>query len=373
MDRAAIHDPYTAAGVDTAAGDRAVELMKASVAATQGSQVLGGIGGFAGLWDASALKAYRRPVLASSTDGVGTKVAIAQAIDKHDTIGHDLVGMVVDDIVVVGATPLFLTDYIACGSVVPERIAEIVAGIADGCRRTGTALIGGETAEHPDLLAPDEYDLAGAAVGAVEADALLGAARVRDGDAVLAIASSGLHANGFSLVRRIVRDAGLRYTDRIDEFAAPLGEVLLEPTRLYTAPLLRLLASPSGPDVHALSHVTGGGIAANLARVLPAGSWVEVERGSWTPPDVFAVLADRGGLTLTDVEGAWNLGVGMLAVLDPAAIAPTQALLQEAGMDSWVVGQVSTGQRPVAAFEQHAKGAAGGAVRLTGTWGDPHR
>lgn len=373
MGATSIRDPYRAAGVDTAAGDRAVELMRASVAATQGSQVLGGIGGFAGLWDASALKAYRRPVLASSTDGVGTKVAIAQALDKHDTIGHDLVGMVVDDIVVVGATPLFLTDYIACGSVVPERIAQIVAGVADGCRRTGTALIGGETAEHPDLLAPDEYDLAGAAVGAVEADALLGAARVRDGDAVLAIASSGLHANGFSLVRRIVRDAGLRYTDRIDEFAAPLGEVLLEPTRLYTAPLLRLLASPPGVGVHALGHVTGGGIAANLARVLPQGSWVELDRGSWTPPDVFAVLADRGGLTLADVEGAWNLGVGMLAVLDPAAIRATRALLQEAGMDCWVAGQVSTGERPAGAFEQHAKGAAGGAVRLTGTWADARR
>lgn len=366
-------DPYSLSGVDTAAGDRAVELMKASVAATQGAQVLGGVGGFAGLWDASALRTLRRPVLATSTDGVGTKVAIAQALDKHDTIGHDLVGMVVDDIVVVGATPLFMTDYIACGKVVPERVADIVAGIADGCRRTGTALIGGETAEHPDLLGADEYDLAGAAVGAVEADDLLGAARVRDGDVVLAIASSGLHANGFSLVRRIVRDAGLRYTDRIEEFAAPLGEVLLTPTRLYTAPLLQLLASPSAAGVHALSHVTGGGIAVNLARVLPDGSWVELERGSWTPPAVFVALADRGGLALTEVEGAWNLGVGVLAVLDPGAVEPTRTLLSAAGIDSWPAGRVSTAPRPVAAFEQHAKGAAGGAVRLTGTWGDARR
>lgn len=371
MTTSTIQDPYTAAGVDTAAGDRAVELMRDSVAATQGSQVLGGIGGFAGLWDASALRTYRRPVLATSTDGVGTKVAIAQALDKHDTIGHDLVGMVVDDIVVVGATPLFLTDYIACGSVVPERIAEIVAGIADGCRLTGTALIGGETAEHPDLLGADEYDLAGAAVGAVEADDLLGAARVRDGDAVLAIASSGLHANGFSLVRRIVRDAGLRYTDRVEEFAAPLGEVLLTPTRLYTAALLQLLASPAGPGVHALAHVTGGGIAANLARVLPVGSSAELERGSWTPPDVFAVLAERGNLTLTEVEGAWNLGVGMLAVLDPAAVEQARTSLALAGMQSWTAGRVSAGDRPPTESERHPQSASGGAVRLSGTWGGP--
>ena len=201
-------NPYTAAGVDTAAGDLAVELMKAAVRRTQGPEVLGGVGGFAGLFDASTLRAYRRPLLATSTDGVGTKVAIAQAIDKHDTIGQDLVGMVVDDIVVVGARPLFMTDYIACGKVVPERIADIVAGIARGCEETGTALVGGETAEHPGLLGIDDYDVAGAATGVVEADAVLGADRVENGDVVLALASSGLHANGYSLVRHIVSSSG---------------------------------------------------------------------------------------------------------------------------------------------------------------------
>jgi phosphoribosylformylglycinamidine cyclo-ligase len=362
-------DPYAAAGVDTAAGDRAVELMKAAVAATHGPQVLGGVGGFAGLWDASALAAYRRPVLATSTDGVGTKVAIAQALDKHDTIGQDLVGMVVDDLVVVGARPLFLTDYIACGRVVPERIAAIVAGIADACRATGTALLGGETAEHPGLLGPDDYDVAGAAVGAVEADALLGPHRVEDGDVVLAIESSGLHANGFSLVRRILADRGIGYGDRVDGLGV-VGEALLEPTRLYTTPLLDLLASEHGAAVHALSHVTGGGIAANLARVLPAGAWAEVER-SWSPQPVFRVLADLGGLALEDVEGTWNLGAGMLAVVDGPSVAAVSRWLADAGLPTHQVGVVSTAPLPAAAaFVEGAKGAAGGAVRLTGRWSD---
>jgi phosphoribosylformylglycinamidine cyclo-ligase len=195
---------YREAGVDTAAGDLAVELMKSAVAKTHGPEVLGGVGGFAGLFDASALRGYRRPLLATSTDGVGTKVAIAQAIDKHDTIGQDLVGMVVDDIVVVGARPLFMTDYIACGKVVPERIADIVRGIASACSETRTALVGGETAEHPGLLGVDDYDVAGAATGVVEAEAVLGPEKVRGGDVVLALGSSGLHSNGFSLVRHIL-------------------------------------------------------------------------------------------------------------------------------------------------------------------------
>src|SRR4051794_27517772 len=309
-------DPYAAAGVDTAAGDRAVELMKRSVAATHGPAVVGGFGGVAGLVDAGARAGRRSPVLATSTDGVGTKVEIARAIDRHDTIGQDLVGMVVDDIVVVGARPLFLTDYIACGRVVPERIADIVRGVADACLATGTALLGGETAEHPGLLEPDEYDLAGAAVGVVEADALLGPHRVVAGDVVLGLASSGLHANGFSLVRRILADAKVALTDRLPELADPVGEVLLEPTRLYTAPLLEVLDSPDGAAVHALSHVTGGGIAANLARVLPAGTAVEVDRGAWTPDPVFPVLAALGGFGLGEVEGTWNLGLGMLAVVE---------------------------------------------------------
>lgn len=361
-------DAYAAAGVDTRAGDLAVELMKAAVAKTHGPEVLGGVGGFAGLFDAAALTAYRHPLLASSTDGVGTKVAIAQALDKHDTIGQDLVGMVVDDIVVVGAKPLFMTDYIACGRVVPERIAAIVAGIARACAETGTALIGGETAEHPGLLGPDDYDVAGAAVGVVEADAVLGPDRVRDGDLVVALASSGLHSNGFSLVRHILAERGVGFGDRTDELGV-VGETLLEPTRLYTGPLLAALAQH--PDaVHALSHVTGGGIAANLARVLPVGSWVELDRAGWSPPEVFRVLAEWGGLALAETEGTWNLGVGMIAIVAAEEAADVIRTIEASGIRAWVAGEVSTAARDLDGFEQGAKGVDGGAVRLLGSYRD---
>lgn len=366
-------NPYTAAGVDTAAGDLAVELMKSAVRRTHGPEVIGGVGGFAGLFDASALRAYTKPLLATSTDGVGTKVAIAQAIDKHDTIGQDLVGMVVDDIVVVGAKPLFMTDYIACGKVVPERIADIVRGIATGCELTGTALVGGETAEHPGLLGVNDYDVAGAATGVVEADAVLGAERVRPGDVVLALASSGLHSNGYSLVRHIVSRAGITYASDAPEFGRTWGEELLEPTRLYTLPLLRLLeAVPEG--IHSLSHVTGGGIAANLARVLPVGTWVEVDRSTWSPAPVFRVLADLGGLELESTEGTWNLGIGFLAVVAAERADASIAALQAEGIDTWQVGVVREGALSedgadgFGHFEQGAKGVDGGAVRLVGSY-----
>ena len=359
------HDPYSAAGVDTAAGDLAVELMKSAVRRTQGPEVIGGVGGFAGLFDASALLGYERPLLATSTDGVGTKVAIAQAIDKHDTIGQDLVGMVVDDIVVVGAKPLFMTDYIACGKVFPERIADIVRGIADGCAATGTALVGGETAEHPGLLGIHDYDVAGAATGVVEASRMLGAERVQPGDVVLALASSGLHSNGYSLVRHIVAGAGIAYGDHAADFGRTWGEQLLEPTRLYTSPLLRLVDA-LGDGIHSLSHVTGGGIAANLARVLPVGTWVEVDRGTWAPPAVFRVLADLGGLSLEQTEGTWNLGIGFLAVVSADRADAAIAALSAEGIATWQVGVVADGARPEGDFEQGAKGVDGGAVRLVG-------
>ncbi|KZC96563.1 MULTISPECIES: phosphoribosylformylglycinamidine cyclo-ligase [Clavibacter] len=363
---------YAEAGVDTEAGDLAVQLMKEAVSRTHGPEVVGGFGGFAGLFDASALTRFRHPLLATSTDGVGTKVAIAQAIDKHDTIGQDLVGMVVDDIVVVGARPLFMTDYIACGRVVPARIADIVAGIARACSDTGTALVGGETAEHPGLLGPDDYDVAGAAVGAVEADAVLGAERVRDGDVVLALASSGLHSNGFSLVRHILRVAGIGFGDTSAELGGVVGEVLLEPTRLYTTPLLDVLAQPElGPAVHSISHVTGGGIAANLARVLPRGSFSEVERSTWSPPAVFRALSGIAGSTLESAEGTWNLGVGMFVVVDPAAAEGIAQALTAAGIPTWEAGRVAMGEAPAGTgFEQGAKGVDGGAVRLTGRYRD---
>jgi phosphoribosylformylglycinamidine cyclo-ligase len=360
-------NPYSDAGVDTAAGDLAVELMKSAVSRTHGPEVLGGVGGFAGLFDVSFLRDFEKPLLATSTDGVGTKIAIAQALDKHDTIGQDLVGMVVDDIVVVGARPLFMTDYIACGKVVPERIATIVGGIAAACAATGTALVGGETAEHPGLLHPDDYDVAGAAVGAVEADAVLGPQRVEHGDVVVAIASSGLHSNGFSLVRHILAQRGIAFTDTSAELGGVVGEVLLEPTRLYTKALLRVIDEL--PDaVHALSHVTGGGIAANLARVVPQGAWVELDRSTWSPQPVFRVLAEWGGVSLEDTEGTWNLGVGMIAIVAQGAASGVTHALTASGLPAWVAGRVSVGAHDLIGFEQGAKGVDGGAVRLVGSF-----
>jgi phosphoribosylformylglycinamidine cyclo-ligase len=356
--------------VDTAAGDLAVELMKQSVGRTHGPEVRGGVGGFAGLWDASALQGYRHPILATSTDGVGTKVAIAQALDRHDTIGQDLVGMIVDDIVVVGARPLFMTDYLVFGRIVPERVAAVVAGIARACEATGTALIGGETAEHPGLIGADEYDVAGAAVGVAEADALLGADRVGDGDVVLALASSGLHSNGFSLVRHILAGAGIDVRDELPELGGVVGQALLEPTRLYTTPLLRVLDDPDlGGAVHALSHVTGGGIAANLARVLPVGTAVEVDRSTWSPPDVFRVLSDIAGSTLESAEGTWNLGIGFLAVVAARDADRVAARLAADGIPTWEVGSVATGMNPAGeGWVIGAKGVQAGAARLVGDY-----
>jgi phosphoribosylformylglycinamidine cyclo-ligase len=346
--------------VDVEAGDRAVELMKAAVAATHTEAVVGGLGGFAGLMDVSALTSMRRPLLATSTDGVGTKIAIARALDRHDTIGHDLVAMVVDDIVVCGARPLFMTDYIACGKVVPERIAAIVAGIADGCRLTGTALIGGETAEHPGLLADDEYDLAGAATGVVEADEVLGAHRVREGDLVVGVAASGLHSNGYSLVRRVIAEAGWRYSRPVAELGRTIGEELLEPTALYT---LGCLAAAATGQVHAFSHVTGGGLAANLARVLPPGLSATLERSSWRPAPIFGLIAELGRVPSEDLERTLNLGVGMVAVVRDEV--PVIAALAEHGHHAWVLGRVAVDDGDPAAV-RGSKGVQGGAVRVVG-------
>jgi len=329
---------YADAGVSVAEGDRAVDLMKRWVAEATRPEVVGGIGGFAGLFDASSLKSYRRPLLASSADGVGTKVAIAQRMDVHDTIGFDLVGMLVDDLVVCGAEPLFLTDYIACGKVVPERIADIVKGIAMACAETGTALIGGETAEHPGLLAADEYDVAGSTTGVVEADRLLGAERVRSGDVVIAMASSGLHSNGYSLVRKVFFDiAGWEPDRRIPEFGRTLGEELLTPTRLYAKPCLELIRTL---EIHALSHITGGGLAANLARVIPDSASVRLDRSSWTPPAVFQVVGEVGGIAQQDLDQALNMGVGMVAVAPGDAADAAIRLLATHGIEAWHLGEV---------------------------------
>ncbi|MBK0332745.1 phosphoribosylformylglycinamidine cyclo-ligase [Brachybacterium halotolerans subsp. kimchii] len=362
---------YAEAGVDTAAGDKAVELMKAAVSATHGPEVLGGVGAFAGLVDVSALKDFERPLLASSTDGVGTKIAIARALDVHDTIGQDLVGMVVDDIVVVGARPLAMTDYIACGKVVPERIADIVRGIAEGCRLAGCALVGGETAEHPGLMAPEDYDVAGAAVGVVEASAMLGAHRVRPGDRIIGMDSSGLHSNGYSLVRAVIEAAGLGLDAEIPELGRTLGAELLEPTRIYTGDLLALLDDPAGEGVHALSHVTGGGLAANLARVLPEGTTAVVDRGAWRPAAIFERVSTWGGVPLHDLEATLNMGIGMVAAVAPEQADAAVGLLGSRGLPSRVIGEVVAGDdapRPTGqdVLVSGAKGVDGGGVLLTG-------
>ncbi|AEG43148.1 phosphoribosylformylglycinamidine cyclo-ligase [Isoptericola variabilis] len=360
---------YAAAGVDTEAGDKAVELMKDAVRRTHGPAVLGGVGGFAGLYDLSAFRQFRRPLLATSTDGVGTKVAIAQAMDVHDTIGFDLVGMVVDDIVVVGAEPLFMTDYIATGKVVPERIADVVRGIARACEVAGTALVGGETAEHPGLLAPDEYDVAGAATGLVEADAVLGPERVRPGDVLVAMASSGLHSNGYSLVRAVVKHAGWELDRHVDEFGRTLGEELLEPTRVYASDVLAL-ARDEAAQVHALTHVTGGGLAANLARVLPAGTVATVDRASWEVPPVFRVVRELGGVPRGDLENTLNLGVGMVAVVAADGADAALARLEALGVPAWTLGTVDVLDDAAAGEDlvSGTKGVHGGAVRLVGDY-----
>ena len=364
-----MNDAYAAAGVDTHAGDLAVELMKRAVSATHNGLVVGGLGGFAGMMDVSFIKNYNKPLLATSTDGVGTKVAIAQAIDKHDTIGQDLVGMVVDDIVVVGAKSLFMTDYIACGKVVPERIADIVRGIAEACASVGVALVGGETAEHPGLLSPDDYDVAGAAVGVVEASKLLGPQNVQVGDVVLGMQSSGLHSNGYSLVRKIVADSGLDYRKTVAEFGSKtLGEVLLEPTRLYTGVLNSLLESDLGASVRAMSHITGGGIAANLARVLPQGVALDVHRATWSPAEVFRVLASWGKFSLESVEGTWNLGLGQALVVSAADAEAIAASLTAAGVHTWTLGEIETAPSDLSTYVHGAKGVDGGAVRLVGDY-----
>ncbi|WP_372735851.1 phosphoribosylformylglycinamidine cyclo-ligase [Nocardioides sp.] len=346
-------DAYAQAGVSIEAADRAVDLMKVWVEKARRPEMIGGIGGFAGLFDASALTAYTRPLLATSTDGVGTKVAIAQAMDVHDTIGFDLVGMVVDDLVVCGAEPLFMTDYIACGRVVPERIAAIVKGIAEACVEAGCALVGGETAEHPGLLGPDEYDVAGATTGVVEADDLLGPARVRPGDAVLAMAASGLHSNGYSLVRHVIAKLGWQLDREVPELGRTLGEELLEPTRIYAKACLAL-ARAGG--IHAMAHVTGGGLAANLARVMPEELSATLERGTWTPQPIFDVIRRAGEVPQPDLEATLNCGVGMVAMLAPSSIDAAISLLDEYGIHAWVVGEVSAANDP----------STGGSVRLVG-------
>jgi phosphoribosylformylglycinamidine cyclo-ligase len=315
---------YAASGVDIDAGERAVTLMKAAVERTNRPEVVGGLGGFAGLFALDTTK-YRKPLLASSTDGVGTKIALARQLDRHDTVGIDLVAMVVDDLVACGAEPLFLQDYVACGKVVPERIAAIVTGIATGCTLAGAALVGGETAEHGDLMDADEYDL--------------GPERVVAGDVVIAMASSGFHSNGYSLVRRVVGAAGLDLHATPAGLDRPLGEELLEPTRIYARDCLALVSALGVENVHAFAHITGGGLAGNTARVVPDGLAATLDRSTWALPTAVRLLEEHG-VPRAESERAFNCGVGMIAAVAPESADAAVAQLVAAGIPSWVAGSI---------------------------------
>jgi phosphoribosylformylglycinamidine cyclo-ligase len=350
-------DAYRSAGVDIDAGERAVALMRASVEATRRPEVIGGLGGFA---SAMALPGgMREPVLVSSTDGVGTKTAIAMALGVYDTIGHDLVAMCADDLVCAGAEPLFFLDYLAVGRVFPERVAAIVGSVADGCRLAGCSLIGGETAEHPGLMEPGEFDLAGFCVGVVERDRLLDGTAARAGDALIGIASSGLHSNGFSLVRRIVAetnlDLGEGYADLVSRILGPettpepetvgrsLGEVLLTPTRIYSQAILRLRRrlTDAGADLRGAAHITGGGLPGNVPRVLPEGLGARVHPGNWPMPSVMRLLGAGGGLSNAELRSTFNGGLGMVCVVPAGAVEETISSLEDDGLEAWHVGEVA--------------------------------
>ena len=356
---------YATAGVDTEAGERAVELMRSAISKATRPEVVGDFGGFAGLFDVSALKKYNNPLLATSTDGVGTKIDIARKMDIHNTIGIDLVAMVVDDLVVCGAEPLFMTDYIAVGKVNPERVAQIVTGIATGCEIAGCALVGGETAEHPGLLGDDDYDIAGAGTGVVDADKLLGPDRVLEGDIAIAIESSGLHSNGYSLARHIAFNvAGLDVATNVPEFGRTLGEELLEPTRIYAKSLLSFIKST---EVHSISHITGGGIAANVARIMPPNFALDLNRSTWKPHSIFKWLIEKGNLDLVDAEKTFNMGIGMLAFVPAGSAQLATSSLKTFGLNAWECGQVRN-KKINELGDSPAKGGKGGAVNLVGNY-----
>lgn len=323
---------YAAAGVDLDAADETVERIKPHVQRTARPEVLDGIGGFGGLFELPT-RGYKHPVLVSATDGVGTKLEIARALGRHDTIGIDLVAMVVDDIVVSGAEPLFFLDYIAVGKLSPQHVEQVVAGIADGCVQAGCALVGGETAEHPGVMAGDQYDIAGFGVGIVERDKVLGAGRVEVGDAVVAMASSGLHSNGYSLARRIV--AGMDLSDDHGLKVQSLGEALLRPTTIYAPACLALARSKA---VHAFCHVTGGGIEGNLMRVLPEGFGAAIDTSTFSPPAIFELLQRHGNVASAEMWRTFNMGAGMLAIVPDGRAAVD--LLRRLDVDAWECGVV---------------------------------
>jgi phosphoribosylformylglycinamidine cyclo-ligase len=324
---------YAAAGVDLDAAEQAVEAIKPHVARTSRPEVLDGIGGFGGLF-ALNTKGFKQPVLVSATDGVGTKLELARQLDRHDTIGLDLVAMVVDDLVVPGAEPLFFLDYIAIGKLDPVHVEQVVAGIADGCEQAGCALVGGEMAEHPCVMAADAYDLAGFGVGIVERDLILGPHRVQPGDDIIAMASSGLHSNGYSLARKLVEGMDLSQDHGL--VVQSLGDALLRPTRIYARECLALLRASR---VHAYCHVTGGGIPGNLPRSLPDGLGAIVDTTTFEVPQVFRILQGRGDVAEAEMWRTFNMGAGMLAIVPDGE--QTAGVLRDLGVDAWLCGRVT--------------------------------
>ena len=337
-------DSYKEAGVDVTAGYEAVELMKQHVARTNIPGVMEGIGGFGGLFQ-PAWNEYEKPVLVSGTDGVGTKVKLAFLLDKHDTVGIDCVAMCVNDIVCTGGAPLFFLDYIACGKNVPEKIASIVSGVAEGCVQAGCALVGGETAEHPGLMDPDEYDLAGFSVGIVDEKKILDKNNVKEGDVIIGLASTGVHSNGFSLVRKVFdidhSDAIYKYSD---ELGAPLGEVLLTPTKIYVQPVLKLLKEV---DVRSIAHITGGGFYENLPRAYGEDLNAVVHKGTWEVLPIFKLIQEKGNIPEHDMYNTFNMGVGMAVIVAPEDADQAIAVLSEAGVKATRIGEMTAGDHSV--------------------------
>nr|WP_308520444.1 phosphoribosylformylglycinamidine cyclo-ligase [uncultured Stomatobaculum sp.] len=336
---------YRKSGVDIEAGYESVELMKQFVKRTLRPEVLGGIGGFSGAFSLAGIKDMEDPVLLSGTDGVGTKLKIAFLLDRHDTIGIDCVAMCVNDVACTGGEPLFFLDYIACGKNVPEKIATIVSGVAEGCVQAGCALVGGETAEHPGLMPEDEYDLAGFSVGACDRKDLITGEELKPGDVLIGIASSGVHSNGFSLVRNIFEMSKENLTRYYPELGATLGEVLLAPTRIYVKALKS--AKEAGVRIHACSHITGGGFYENVPRMLKDGIRAVVKRDSYEVPAIFRLMAEKGEVSEHVMYNTFNMGVGMMVAVDPADVEKTLRAFEAAGETCFVIGACESGEKGV--------------------------
>lgn len=336
---------YKTSGVDIEAGYKSVELMKNHVKATMRPEVLGNIGGFAGAFDLAAIKDMEEPVLLSGTDGCGTKVKLAFLMDKHDTIGIDAVAMCVNDIACSGGEPLFFLDYIACGKNYPEKIASIVSGVAQGCIQSEAALVGGETAEHPGLMPEDEYDLAGFAVGVVERKEMITGEHIKDGDVIIGIASSGVHSNGFSLVRKVFEMTEESLNTYYDALGRTLGEALLEPTRIYVKGLKAV--KNAGVTVKGCSHITGGGFYENIPRMLPEGAHAVIHKDSYEVPAIFKLLAKEGDIAEEMMYNTFNMGIGMMVVVDPADVDKTREAFESVGDQTFVVGEIKAGEKGV--------------------------